>query len=165
MTTAPGFRALCAELLDELQYQTSYETNAELQDRARTALATPPPEPPADGDKEESERLRSLFDWTRHQMADALGADRGYGWTSLAMEARQLREDRALATPPPEPVAKRYQAIARHAIESCLEQREEVLAAFIAKHGFHPEDIIQVEQRQPDGTSTWRIERRAVLER
>ena len=46
MTPAPDFRALCAELLDELQYQTSYETNAELQDRARTALATPPPEPP-----------------------------------------------------------------------------------------------------------------------
>jgi len=46
MTTAPDFRALCAELLDELQYQTSYETNAELQDRTRTALATPPPEPP-----------------------------------------------------------------------------------------------------------------------
>ena len=46
MTTIPDFRALCAELLDELQYQTSYETNAELQDRARAALATPPPEPP-----------------------------------------------------------------------------------------------------------------------
>jgi len=42
---SPDFRALCAELLDELQYQTSYETNAELQDRARAALATPPPEP------------------------------------------------------------------------------------------------------------------------
>jgi hypothetical protein len=41
MTTTPDFRALCAELLDELQYQTSYETNAELQDRARAALATP----------------------------------------------------------------------------------------------------------------------------
>jgi hypothetical protein len=71
----------------------------------------------------------------------------------------------ALATPPPEPVAGGYQTIARHAIESCLAQREEVLAAFIAKHGFHPEDIIQVEQRQPDGTLTWRIERRAALER
>ena len=44
----PDFRALCEELLDELQYQTSYETTAELQDRARTALATTfsPPEPP-----------------------------------------------------------------------------------------------------------------------
>jgi hypothetical protein len=48
MTTTPVFRALCEDLLDELQYQTSYETNAELQDRARAALATPPPEPPTD---------------------------------------------------------------------------------------------------------------------
>jgi hypothetical protein len=47
-TPAPDFRELCAELLDELQYQTSYETNAELQDRARAALATPTPEPPTD---------------------------------------------------------------------------------------------------------------------
>jgi hypothetical protein len=43
--TTPDFRKLCEDLLDELQYQTSYETNAELQDRARTALATTPPEP------------------------------------------------------------------------------------------------------------------------
>jgi len=48
MTSTPDFRELCEELLDELQYQTSYETNAELQDRARAALATPPPEPPTD---------------------------------------------------------------------------------------------------------------------
>jgi hypothetical protein len=56
MTTTPDFRALCAELLDELQYQTSYETNAELQDRARTALATTPPKPPTEKD------LREMFD-------------------------------------------------------------------------------------------------------
>ena len=49
MTTTPNFRELCAELLDELQYQTSYETNVELQDRARAALAAPPPEPPTKG--------------------------------------------------------------------------------------------------------------------
>jgi hypothetical protein len=53
-----------------------------------------------------------------------------------------------------------HQAIAKRAIESCLAQRDEVLAAFIAKYGFQPENVIQVEQRQPDGTSTWRIERR-----
>jgi hypothetical protein len=53
----PDFRALCEELLDELQYQTSYETNAELQDRARAALATPPPEPPTDEEIEEAAKL------------------------------------------------------------------------------------------------------------
>jgi hypothetical protein len=57
MITIPDFRALCAELLDELQYQTSYETNAELQDRARAALATPPPEPPTDDEIEEAAKL------------------------------------------------------------------------------------------------------------
>ena len=60
MTTTPDFRSLCAELLDELQYQTSYETNAELQDRARTALATPPPEPPTD------EELLAMRSWSSH---------------------------------------------------------------------------------------------------
>lgn len=54
ITPTPNFRALCAELIDELQYQTPYETIAELQDRARTALATPPPEPPT---KEELQAL------------------------------------------------------------------------------------------------------------
>jgi hypothetical protein len=107
MTThAPNFRALCAELLQPLaEYDDAdpYHEHCTLIARTRTALATPPPEPPADSDKEESEQLRSLFDLTRHQMADALGVDRGYGWTSLAMEAKQLRKDRALTTPPPEP--------------------------------------------------------------
>jgi len=51
--TAPDFRALCAELLDELQYQTSDGTAAELQDRARAALATPPPKPPTDEELDE----------------------------------------------------------------------------------------------------------------
>jgi hypothetical protein len=36
------FRALCEELVDELQYQTSYNTAAELQTRARSALAEDP---------------------------------------------------------------------------------------------------------------------------
>jgi hypothetical protein len=61
---------------------------------------------------------------------------------------------------PAQPKPEGHQAIAKRAIESCLAQRDEVLAAFIAKYGFQPEDVIQVEQRQPDGTSTWRIERR-----
>jgi hypothetical protein len=39
MTT--DFRALCAELLDELQYQTDWSVAEELKDRARAALAQP----------------------------------------------------------------------------------------------------------------------------
>ena len=60
------------------------------------------------------------------------------------------------------PVEPAIQEAAKRAVESCLSQREEVLAAFIAKHGFYPEDAIQVEQRHEDGTSSWRIERRTA---
>jgi hypothetical protein len=66
----------------------------------------------------------------------------------------------AIKPVPDQPEPEGHQAIAKRAIESCLAQRDEVLAAFIAKYGFQPEDAILVEQRQPDGTSTWRTERR-----
>lgn len=49
MTTAPDFRALCAELVDELNYHADEHSVDELIARTRTALeATPPPEPPTD---------------------------------------------------------------------------------------------------------------------
>ena len=102
--TQPNFRALCVELTQCLIF--SENPPWEVITQSLSALATPPPAPPTAGNTGENERLRSLFDLTRHQMADALGVDRGYGWTSLAMEARQLQEDRAraaLATPPPAP--------------------------------------------------------------
>ena len=38
-------------------------------------------------------------------------------------------------------------------------QREEILRAFIAKHGFEPDRAIQIERRMPDGTSTWYVRR------
>ena len=43
MTT--DFRALCAELVDELNYHPDEHSVDKLIARARTALATPPPEP------------------------------------------------------------------------------------------------------------------------
>ena len=48
MTTTPDFRALCAELVDELNYHADEHGVDELISRARAALATPPPEPPTD---------------------------------------------------------------------------------------------------------------------
>lgn len=72
-----------------------------------------------------------------------------------------VRARAALAQP--EPQELNHEAAARHTVESCLSQREEVLAAFIAKHGFCPDEAIQIEQRQEDGSATWRIERRAAL--
>jgi hypothetical protein len=50
-------------------------------------------------------------------------------------------------------------AFARQAISACLAQREEILAAFVAKYGFQPDEAVQIEQRQADGSVTWRIER------
>ena len=48
MTTTPDFRALCAELVDKLDYHASEHSVDELIARARAVLATPPPEPPTD---------------------------------------------------------------------------------------------------------------------
>ena len=44
--TQPNFRALCAELVDELNYHADEHSVDKLIDRARAALATSPPEPP-----------------------------------------------------------------------------------------------------------------------
>ena len=47
MTTTPDFRALCAELVDELHHYkiANPQHDTALLDRARHELATPPPEP------------------------------------------------------------------------------------------------------------------------
>ena len=63
------FRALCAELLDELQYQTDCTTAEELQNRARAALAEPEPEAPTD------EQLNIL--WNCSGAADEYGNHTG----------------------------------------------------------------------------------------
>ena len=46
MTT--DFRALCAELVEAFKDENTYTQRVEALDRARAALATPPPEPPTD---------------------------------------------------------------------------------------------------------------------
>ena len=42
------FRALCADLLRELDHATQFDYQQELKDRARAALAEPEPEGPTD---------------------------------------------------------------------------------------------------------------------
>jgi len=54
-TPAPDFRALCTELVDELNYHADEHSVDKLIARARAALTTPPPEPPTD------EELRKLW--------------------------------------------------------------------------------------------------------
>ena len=46
--TQPDFRSLCAELVTTFKDESTYTQRVEILDRARTALATPPPEPPTD---------------------------------------------------------------------------------------------------------------------
>jgi hypothetical protein len=41
-----------------------------------------------------------------------------------------------------------------------LNQREEILKAFIAETGLYPSECEQVEQRNPDGTITWFVRKR-----
>lgn len=45
-------------------------------------------------------------------------------------------------------------------IAAIYAQREEILTAFIAKHGFQPEEAEQVEERRDDGTTVWYIRKR-----
>lgn len=64
----------------------------------------------------------------------------------------QIQEKRAIA----EDFARQV----RQAVDSVLSQLEEVLQAFIAKHGFEPDRAIQVERRMPDGTTHWFVRQR-----
>jgi hypothetical protein len=107
----------------------------------------------ADGIDEEA---ATVIPWLLEEAAHAADDDLSYAAGKLTLAAQLLGERRPATQPEPQG----HRAIAKRAIESCLAQRDEVLAAFIAKYGFQPEDVIQVEQCQPDGTSTWRIERR-----
>jgi hypothetical protein len=60
-TTMTDFRALCAELLDELDFQSSHHSAVDLKARARAALAQPEPQMPTD------EELYDLFDWLKDE--------------------------------------------------------------------------------------------------
>jgi hypothetical protein len=60
-------------------------------------------------------------------------------------------------TQPPAPAAEQdYEAIVRKVADGVMEQREEVLRAFVAKYGFQPDEAVQVISS--DGS--WRVIRR-----
>lgn len=46
------------------------------------------------------------------------------------------------------------------ALREVYDQREEILKAFVAKHGFDPDRAVQIEQRMPDGSLRWFIRQR-----
>ena len=47
--------------------------------------------------RHENKVLYAMFDRSRHQIADAAGMTRGYGWNSLADEIRQMKADLDMA--------------------------------------------------------------------
>lgn len=51
-------------------------------------------------------------------------------------------------------------ATAMATAERITAQREEILTAFVAKHGFDPDNAVQVTQTHADGRTTWHLERR-----
>ena len=72
--TQPDFRALCAELVDELNYHADEHSVDELMQRARAALATPPPEPPSE--KEIEQFVESIrMPWILEQISRATDPD------------------------------------------------------------------------------------------
>lgn len=52
----------------------------------------------------------------------------------------------------------------RKDVNSILEQREEILAAFVAKHGYHPDEIEQITEPTMYGWK-WYVRRRTKDER
>jgi hypothetical protein len=75
---------------------------------------------------------------------DFAGADK-----IVATDDELLTSPLAAAKPAPPP------APADAAIASVLAQREEILAAFVAKYGAEPDHVEQVEQHMPDGSINW----------
>ena len=48
----------------------------------------------------------------------------------------------------------------RKLYEGIMEQREEIITAFLAKYNLEPKDVVQITQPQMDGTMRWWVERK-----
>ena len=75
MTITPDFRALCAELVTAFKDESTYTQRVEILDRARAAVATPPPEPPTD---EERLALQEKL-WGKYKTIPYQGEEFMYG--------------------------------------------------------------------------------------
>lgn len=49
-------------------------------------------------------------------------------------------------------------------LKEAREQKEEILTAFLAKYGYEPDEVMQVEQHNPDGSITWFVRKRENAE-
>jgi len=52
--------------------------------------------------------------------------------------------------------------ISMKTIDEVMDQREEILRAFIAKYGYEPDKVMQVEQRMSDGSVRWFVCHKSV---
>ena len=55
---------------------------------------------------------------------------------------------------------KELQAIAEKKRWHVYGQREEIIEAFIAKYGFGPDEVEQVEERCKDGSTKWYVRKK-----
>ena len=107
--TNPDFRALCAELAEEIEAWISYGDEADcadahaVVDRARAALAAPTPEAvPVATDKE----LLAMRKWSRHWPAfDYDPLEFGRACYNLGRKHGAAQPPAAQPTPPPAPAA------------------------------------------------------------
>ena len=86
------YRALCAELVDELEHTEDWPTRDALLARARALLDQPTPQPPADGE------VAKLVEW----LQDCADVRNDEGYTSLGYQyfrAAELLKRYALPTP------------------------------------------------------------------
>lgn len=62
----------------------------------------------------------------------------------------------------PEKFQRQIQQQAATALRTVMEQREEILRAFVAKYGFEPDEAVQIETRLLDG-SRWHVEKQVPI--
>jgi hypothetical protein len=132
MTT--DYRALCAELVDELDYQTSNHEADELIDRARAALAEQPVsqlytlEPPADGEVPEGPSDEDLDELAEGFMCIA---EDGTGFVDDHVEFARAALSRwgHPATPNRPPLSPAAQAVPNAVTEICPAPADEIAAA------------------------------------
>lgn len=62
-------------------------------------------------------------------------------------------------------ISGNYHEILRQKLFVVNNQREEIIEAFIAKHGFEPDDCVQIMQRMDDGSEKYFLRRRTDEER
>lgn len=89
---------------------------------------------------------------------NALHIIEAHGYKVFAPETREYMTKLLMDAAPPPTLEK----IFRDKMDEVSTQREEILTAFVAKHGMNPEEIEQVEFKDKDGFPIWRVRKISV---